>query len=93
MKRNRLCALLALAVVLSLTACGGKDTPGSASGNGTQSNPPSQSGQPGQSTQPSGGVNVEAYVVRTGEATVAVNDDMADVLSALGEPQSYFEAL
>ena len=92
MKRNRLCALLALAVVLSLTACGGKDTPGSASGNGTQSNPPSQSGQPGQSTQPSGGVNVEAYVFRTGEATVAVNDDMADVLSALGEPQSYFEA-
>ncbi len=92
MKRNRLCALLALAVVLSLTACGGKDTPGSASGNGTQSNPPSQSGQPVQSTQPSGGVNVEAYVFRTGEATVAVNDDMADVLSALGEPQSYFEA-
>lgn len=34
----------------------------------------------------------EPYMFRSGETALTVGDDMATVLSALGEPKSYFEA-
>lgn len=97
MKRNLLCGLLALAMIFSLAACGGKEQPGGQGSGGGQTGQPAQSSQPGQSSQPSqsaqpGGADVAEYVFRSGETTVAIDQDMAEVLSALGEPKSYFEA-
>lgn len=91
MKRNLLCSLLALAMALSLAACGGKGQPGSSGGQTSQPGQSSQSAQPGQSTQP-GGVDVTEYVFRTGDTVVSIDQDMAEVLAALGEPKEYFEA-
>lgn len=79
MKRKLFCLALALALAFSLAACGGKDDGGKAPGNADQSQ------QPGQPA-------VSAYVFRSGEGTVAIDQDMAEVLAALGEPKSYFEA-
>ena len=93
MKRNLFCTLLALALALSLASCGGQDNPGN-TGSGAQSNAPGSSGQTnpsGQTVQP-GGADVKEYVFLAGDVKVAVNDNMAGVLEALGEPQSYFEA-
>lgn len=80
MKRNLLCGLLALAMALSLAACGSSDQP-AASG--------SPSNQPAQSQQPAG---VSEYVFQTGSTTLSIDQDMAEVLSALGEAKQYFEA-
>lgn len=91
MKRNLFCALLALAVTLSLAGCGGKGQPGSSGGQTDQPGQTSQSVQPGQSTQP-GGSNVTEYVFRSGETRLFIDQDMAEVLTALGEPKEYFEA-
>lgn len=91
MKRNLLCSLLALTMALSLAACGGKGQPGSSGGQTSQPGQTSQSAQPGQSTQP-GGVDVTEYVFRTGDTVVSIDQDMAEVLAALGEPKEYFEA-
>lgn len=88
MKRNLLCALLALAVTLSLAACGGKEKPGSS---GSQPGQTSQSAPPAQSAQP-GGSDVAEYVFRSGETRLSIDQDMAEVLSALGEPKEYYEA-
>ncbi len=76
MKRKLFCLTLALALELSLAACGGEKPGGSAA--------PSQ-----QSGQPDAG---DAYVFQSGDHTVAIDQDMEEVLSALGEPKSYFEA-
>lgn len=95
MKRKLLCALLALGMALSLTACGGKDGPGSASGGGSQPGQTSQGGQSssaGQPSQPNGGADVGEYIFRANDVNVSINDDMSGVLAALGEPQTYFEA-
>ena len=89
MKRNLLCGLLALAMVLALSACGGKE-PSKSSGGG-QTDRTSQPAQPDQSAQP-GGADVAEYVFRAGDTTVSIDQDMAEVLSALGEPKEYFEA-
>lgn len=91
MKRNLLCSLLALAMVLSLAACGGKEQPGGSGGQTSQPGQTSQSAQPGQSTQP-GGAGVAEYVFRSGDTVVSIDQDMAEVLAALGEPKEYFEA-
>ena len=79
MKRKLFCLALALALALGLAACGGKDDGGKTPGDAAQSQQP---GQPAVST----------YVFRSGESTVAIDQDMAEVLAALGEPKSYFEA-
>lgn len=89
MKRNLLCGLLALAMVLALSACGEKE-PSKSSGGG-QTGQTSQPAQPDQSAQP-GGAGVAEYVFRSGDTTVSIDQDMAEVLSALGEPKEYFEA-
>ena len=80
MKRKLFCAALALVLAFSLAACGGKDGGGKTPGE-------ANSQQPG----PSAGGDA-AYAFRSGDAAVAIDQDMAEVLSALGEPKSYFEA-
>lgn len=82
MKRKLFCMALALVLAFSLAACGG------AGGQETQK-PVNEGGQPQQSSAPAG---VDAYVFQSGGSTVAVNQDMAEVLAALGEAKSYFEA-
>ncbi|MBD5133027.1 MAG: hypothetical protein HDT38_00925 [Clostridiales bacterium] len=79
MKRKLFCTALALVLAFSLAACGGKDDGGKTPGDD----------QSQQSSQPAG---VAAYVFRSGDATVTIDQDMAEVLAALGEPKSYFEA-
>lgn len=83
MKRKLFCMALALALAFGLTGCGGEKTQGEQNPGGSGA----QSQQPGQ---PGGGSG--AYVFQSGGASVAIDQDMAGVLSALGEPKSYFEA-
>lgn len=89
MNRNSaFCALTALTLAVSLTACGGGDstqTPTPA----LSSAPAVQSGAPEGSQAPTA---PDRYVFQAGSSTISMDQDMADVLSALGEPQSYFEA-
>ena len=87
MKKRLFCILLALSMALVLAACGeGGETPGGQSTQGQASSAPSGAG----SQTPTGGFffavsKADGYVV-------TINDNMADVLAALGEPLSYFEA-
>ena len=74
-----------LLLVFLLSACGGQEKPGGQS----------SGSQPGQTSQPAPSVaapEVSGYVFKSGENTVAIDDDMAAVLAALGEAKSYFEA-
>ena len=86
MKKRLFCILLALTMAAALAACGeGSENPG---GQRTES--------PASPTQNAGGQTAaDAYtfaVSKAGNYIVAINDNMADVLAALGEPLSYFEA-
>lgn len=88
MKRNLFCGLLALAMALSLAACGGKEQPGSSGGSQTGQTGQTSQSEPAKPTPP----DIAEYVFRSGDTTVSVDQDMAEVLSALGEPKEYFEA-
>ena len=80
--------ILTLAMVLSLSACGG-DKPAASQPSAPAPSAPAVS-TPAQSTPE---VKLpDAYVFQADGKSVAVNADMADVLAALGEPASYFEA-
>lgn len=82
MKQRIISILLSLAALVSLTACGGNsagNTPNSGGGS---------AGGAGSSAPEKGA----AFSFATDGTEVTVNDDMAGVLAALGEPQSYFEA-
>ncbi len=80
MNKKLLALALAAGLTLSLTACsGGSDTP---AGGGSAA--PLDSAQTGGERT--------AYTFSVNGNTVAVNDNMADVLAVLGEEQSYFEA-
>ena len=86
MKKRLFCILLALTMTAALAACGeGNKDPG---GQGT--------GVPAAPTQSAGGqTDVGGYTFTVSKAdnyVVAIDDDMADVLKALGEPLSFFEA-
>ena len=86
MKRKVLGILLALGLTAVLAACGGGESGGSPSG-----------GQPSAAPSQSGTVTGEdgelAFIVSAANNyAVKIDADMADVLAALGEPQSYFEA-
>ena len=86
MKKRLLCFVLALSMAAALAACGGESqTPGGQNTEG-QALP----------TQSAGGeTSAGSYAFVVGKADnyiVAINDNMADVLAALGEPLSYFEA-
>lgn len=79
MKQKFAALALALGLTLSLAACGGGNAPA-----GGESPAPQNSAAP----QAAG-----AYVFTTGDGvTVSVDEDMAQVLTDLGEAQSYFEA-
>ena len=79
MKQKFAALALALGLTLSLAACGGGNAPA-----GGESPAPQNSAAP----QAAG-----AYVFTTGDgATVSVDEDIAQVLTDLGEAQSYFEA-
>lgn len=81
------CVLTALALTAGLTACGGGEsaqTP-APSTPATQSNPPVA-----ESTAPV--TYPDTYFFLVGDFAVTIDQDMAEVLAALGEPQSYFEA-
>ena len=79
MKQKFAALALALGLTLSLAACGGGNAPA-----GGESPSPQNSAAP----QAAG-----AYVFTTGDGvTVSVDEDMAQVLTDLGEAQSYFEA-
>ena len=91
--------LLALVMVFALCACGG-DEPAGESGtpapvqSGEPAGQPSETpgSQPGTEPAP-GPATSDAYVFLTGKGnSVSVNQDMAEVLAAEGEPLSYFEA-
>lgn len=88
MKKRLLYIVLTLCVALALTACGAKDT--GADSQPSASQPPASQPSPGQEASPSGGI--DRYVFAFNGHIVAIDDNMADVLAALGEPQSYFEA-
>ena len=79
MKQKFAALALALGLTLSLAACGGGNAPA-----GGESPSPQNSAAP----QAAG-----AYVFTTSDGvTVSVDEDMAQVLTDLGEAQSYFEA-
>jgi len=86
-KKTALCTLTALALTLGLTACGGGDsaqTPVPAAPSAEQSAAPAA-----ESNAPAA---PEEYVFLVNDFAVSIDQDMAEVLAALGEPQSYFEA-
>lgn len=88
MKKRLLCLLFALGLAAALTACGG-------SGGSSAPKQPDSPAQPGQSAS-SGDPQQHNYAFPAsigGQALdIEMDMDMAQVLSALGEPQSYFEA-
>lgn len=85
MKKNLLSLLLALGLTAALASCSGGqgDT-------GTAQTPAPEGTQP--VTSSAAPEEPAAYVFQSGGTEIAINDNMADVLSALGEAQSYFEA-
>ena len=87
MKKRLFCILLALSLTAALAACGQKsENPG-----GQNTGGPDASGQGGAGGQTS--ADGYAFVVsKADNYIVAIDDNMADVLAALGEPLSYFEA-
>ena len=87
MKKRLIYILLALNLAMALAACGaGSEDP---NGQSTKEQAlPSQS-SPGSQTV------TDSYAFAVGKANgyiVSIDDNMADVLAALGEPLSYFEA-
>lgn len=80
MKKRLFCILLALSMAAALAGCGGD--PG-AQNTGGQASPSQSGGQAGSFTFTVSSANGYA---------VAIDDNMADVLAALGEPMSYYEA-
>ena len=86
MKKRLFCILLALTMAAALAACGeGSENPG---GQGPESPaPPTQSA--GSQTAADG---YTFTVSKADNYIVAIDDNMADVLAALGEPLSFFEA-
>lgn len=92
MKRNLFCALLALALTLSLAACGGGDGNRSSAGSSTGGSASQSNGGGTSSSQQQPNAGPDSYVFQAGGTSVSIDQDMAEVLAALGEPQSYFEA-
>lgn len=90
-RKSVFCVLTALTLCLSLTACGGgkaAQTPAPVpSAPAAQSNPPAESQAPNLPE-----AYPDTYFFLVGDFAVTIDQDMAEVLAALGEPQSYFEA-
>ena len=90
MKRKKFLILLCFAVLVSLAACGDNSAgDASNSGNNPTGSVESSTPAPEQTAEVSG----FGFSFAAGNgAVVIVNENMADALAALGEPQSYFEA-
>lgn len=86
-KNSALCALTALSLTVCLTACGGRETTQTPAPQ--SSAPAAPSAAPAQSQAPAA---PDSYVFLSGDFAISIDQDMAEVLAALGEPQSYFEA-
>lgn len=82
MQQRIISILLSLAALVSLAACGG-DPAENVSGPG---------GDPAGSTGSSAPAKGAAFTFSANGTQITMNENMADVLAALGEPQSYFEA-
>lgn len=89
--KKLLCLLMALVLVLGLTACGGgksdqpakTDTP-------VNTDQPAKTDAPAKTDEPA--VQDDSWFFRAGATKVFIDANMADVKAALGEPNSYFEA-
>ncbi len=92
MKKKLSCALLALCAALSLAACGGQ--PAQPAQSPAAPSQPSSAGSAAAQSAPAAGPDAFVFQAETsaGAVPVSINEDMAEVLTALGEPQSYFEA-
>ena len=83
MKQKLIPILTALTLTALLTACGGQP----------QTTPGPETGAPAASQEPSQGAPAaDTFSFHSGEFSISIDQDMADILAALGEPQSYFEA-
>lgn len=82
MKQRIISILLSLAALASLAACGGNPA-GSA---------PASGGGPAGSAGSSAPEKEAVFSFAAGGAEITINENMAGVLAALGDPQSYFEA-
>ena len=89
-------SVLAASMVLSLAACGGgggSSQPGAASSQPDRSqSSASQSDSAVSTSSSSQGNGSERFEFLSGTTAISIDQDMADVLAALGEAQSYFEA-
>lgn len=96
MKRKLWTIFLIAALVLSLAACGGgggSSQPGTASSQPDRSqSSASQSDSAVSTSSSSQGNGPERFEFLSGTTAISIDQDMADVLAALGEAQSYFEA-
>ena len=96
MKRKLWTIFLIAALVLSLAACGGgggSSQPGTASSQADSSlSSASQSDSAVSTSSSSQGNGSERFEFLSGSTAISIDQDMADVLAALGEAQSYFEA-
>ena len=97
MKRKLWTLVLTAALALSLASCGGgQDTSQSGSGSsqpgGSQSSAASQSDSAVSASGSSQGDGAEGFEFLSGTTAIFIDQNMADVLAALGDAQSYFEA-
>ena len=96
MKRKLWTIFLIAALVLSLAACGGgggSSQPGAASSQPDRSQSSASQSDSAVSTSSSRqGNGSERFEFLSGTTAISIDQDMADVLAALGEAQSYFEA-
>lgn len=96
MKRKLWTIFLIAALVLSLASCGGgggSSQPGAASSQPDRSqSSASQSDSAVSTSSSSQGNGSERFEFLSGTTAISIDQDMADVLAALGEAQSYFEA-
>ena len=94
MKAKLISVLLGLAVLVSLAAC--SDPAESASNPVNDPTPPASQPAQGNTAEPSQGqqqtYSETDFTFVFNGTEVTVNENMADALAALGEPQSYFEA-
>lgn len=97
MKKKTAALLAALGLLAGLAACGDEtatqpSAPAPSQADPVQSIEPVQSGEPAVAPDPAHNGYVFVADTEEGEFTIFISQDMADVLAALGEPESYFEA-
>ena len=83
MKKIAVAALLLAAVALLLSAC---------SGGGSENGGNAPGGDPVSTGEVTDGKEPYRFKAASANLTISVDDDIAAVLEALGEPKSYFEA-